>query len=143
MVIVAVAGCASHDATVAQMAAFGRPLLDLESCLGPPARVLADQAFAPNEAPATVSEWDFTRTKSESASGLGAALSVVTSTVTLPLTLAGMSAAQNETQTCRAVAVSRDGIVASLWLSGNTRGLDGPSSGCWPLMRGCFEAWKG
>ena len=140
VLLLALAGCASHEAHQVQAWAAGRNLAELEQCAGKPDRTDA----LPDGS--SIAQWDYTEpnatdTASLPAQAIGAALTAAAAPIALPISLvstANPTIGMPASGSCHAIATVRGGVVTQLRYSGPNGGMSGPDAVCAPIMRECL-----
>jgi hypothetical protein len=130
LIALVLAGCAAHQARDAREWAAGRPLADLESCMGIPAHTDTRDGT-------TWAQWDYAEPPSTQTLPF-ADLALLP--ITLPISLASAgSASIASAGSCHAIATVRDGKVTALRYAGDDDGLTGPDAVCAPIVRRCLR----
>ena len=130
LALLALASCASRQASEAARLAPGHTLTELKECAGLPAH---SETEPDGE---TIVEW--TRGSKSLLSSLPVQDMVASGS--LPISTAGMALSFGDGD-CTAIAVVREGRVVALNFAGADGGISGRHAACAPIVRGCAWLW--
>lgn len=122
--LLALGGCAAHEAQKNIAALYGMPRDAVISKLGKPAKPIDNLAT-------NVDEWDY---QSQPVSGSLPIGAMLMSVVALPISLTGFSVSDGVAHSCRLLVSYENGKVSHVTVAGDHRGITGTAAWCEELF---------